>query len=160
MRNFDWSVVPGYTISLITFQKFSVSRRCSIIYLEERSWSEHISFYFFKRIFLFLLLYLLHILIDWKMNKSEQDIMIRQTIVNRKVKFIFTLCGIWPGISCVLFYRMFWIITMTIAISYLLSYLLAHIYTAELMDLIDCLCLMLAHIKVISKCFIFWLNQK
>ncbi|EFN71820.1 Odorant receptor 2a [Camponotus floridanus] len=49
---------------------------------------------------------------------------------------------------------------MTIAISYLLSYLLAHLYTAELMDLIDCLCLMLAHIKVISKCFIFWLNQK
>ncbi|XP_019882086.1 odorant receptor 4 [Camponotus floridanus] len=94
------------------------------------------------------------------MSKNEQDIMIPQNILNRKVKFIFTLCGIWPGISCVLFYRMFWIITMTIAISYLLSYLLAHLYTAELMDLIDCLCLMLAHIKVISKCFIFWLNQK
>jgi len=160
MRNFDWSVVPRYTIYLIIFQNFPVLRRCSIIYLKERSWSEHTSFYFSKCIFLFLLLYLLYILIDHKMSKNEQDIMIPQNILNRKVKFIFTLCGIWPGISCVLFYRMFWIITMTIAISYLLSYLLSHLYTAELMDLIDCLCLMLAHIKVISKCFIFWLNQK
>ncbi|CAL1674353.1 unnamed protein product [Lasius platythorax] len=40
------------------------------------------------------------------------------------------------------------------------SYLLTHMYSAELLDLIDCLCLILAHTKVIFKCFVFWLNQR
>ncbi|KAL6429646.1 hypothetical protein ACFW04_007519 [Cataglyphis niger] len=86
--------------------------------------------------------------------------MVRQSTFNRTVKFMLTLCGIWPGASCILFYRMFWIITMTIALLCNYSYLLTHMYFAELVDLMDCLCIILAHSKVIIKCIIFWLNQR
>ncbi|XP_014480030.1 PREDICTED: odorant receptor 4-like [Dinoponera quadriceps] len=86
--------------------------------------------------------------------------MARRSTLNRTLKFMFVLFGIWPGMSCVVVCRIFWVVTLAFVEYCHYHYFLTHIYTAELLDLMDCLCSFLAHAKVLIKFILFWLNQQ
>ncbi|XP_011631566.2 odorant receptor 13a-like [Pogonomyrmex barbatus] len=86
--------------------------------------------------------------------------MTRRSTFNRTLKFMLILCGIWPGQSCVLFCRIFWIVSLTVTLFCHYRYFLTHIYSAEILDLMDCLSSFLAYSKIIVKFFVFWLNQR
>ncbi|KAF3054635.1 Odorant receptor 049 [Nylanderia fulva] len=83
-----------------------------------------------------------------------------KSTINRTIELIFTLFGIWPGISCVLLCRIFWIISIIIVQFYHYRYFLTHFYTDDLFELMDCLSSFLAYTKVMIKFTIFWLNQR
>nr|XP_012219942.1 PREDICTED: odorant receptor 4-like [Linepithema humile] len=70
-----------------------------------------------------------------------------------------TFYGILPGISCVLFCRIFWIVTIILCQFYHYRYLSTHFYSGDLFNLMDCLSSLLAYAKVMSKFIVFWLNQ-
>ncbi|XP_011147090.2 odorant receptor 4-like [Harpegnathos saltator] len=86
--------------------------------------------------------------------------MIRRSTINRTIEFMFTLFGIWPGASCVLLRRAFWIVTIVIVQYCHYRYLLTHFYSDDLFNLMDCLSSLLAYAKVMSKLVMFWLNQR
>ncbi|XP_032669913.1 uncharacterized protein LOC116843555 [Odontomachus brunneus] len=86
--------------------------------------------------------------------------MIRKNTINRTLKFMFILFGIWPGMSGVLLCRVFWVVSLVFVGYCHYHYFVTHIYTAELLDLMDCLCSFLAYIKVLIKFIMFWLNQQ
>ncbi|EZA57534.1 hypothetical protein X777_02069, partial [Ooceraea biroi] len=85
--------------------------------------------------------------------------MLRKSTLNRTIKFLLILFGIWPGTSYILVCRGFWIITIGFIEFCHYRYFVTHIYSAELLDLIDCTCSFLAHAKVLIKFIVFWLNQ-
>ncbi|XP_020289087.1 odorant receptor 4-like [Pseudomyrmex gracilis] len=86
--------------------------------------------------------------------------MARKSTLNRTLRFVLTLCGIWPDASYVLLYRTFWIVTTTMILFCHYRYFLTHVYSAKLVDLMDCVSSFLAFSKVIIKCALFWLNQR
>ncbi|XP_032669867.1 odorant receptor 13a-like isoform X2 [Odontomachus brunneus] len=86
--------------------------------------------------------------------------MIRKNTINHTLKFLFILFGIWPGMPAVLLCRVFWVVSLVFVGYCHYHYLVTHIYTAELLDLMDCLCSFLAYTKVLIKFSIFWLNQQ
>ncbi|XP_011263780.2 odorant receptor 4 [Camponotus floridanus] len=86
--------------------------------------------------------------------------MIRNSSINRTIEVLFTLFGIWPGTSCILLCRIFWIISIIIVQFYHYQYLLTHFYSDDLFNLMDCLSSFLAYTKVMTKFIAFWLNQR
>jgi len=70
------------------------------------------------------------------------------------------LCDIWPSVMCNPFCRIYWIITIAFIQFCYYRYFITHIYSAELLDLVDYLCSFLGNIKVIIKLIVFWLNQR
>ncbi|XP_071643033.1 odorant receptor 45a-like isoform X1 [Temnothorax longispinosus] len=83
----------------------------------------------------------------------------RRTI-NRMMQLMLIMFGYWPGISCVLFYRMFWMTTLAITEYFHCQYLVMHFRFHNLFNLMDCLSSFLAFIKLFSKLLIFWLKQR
>ncbi|XP_071642877.1 uncharacterized protein [Temnothorax longispinosus] len=83
----------------------------------------------------------------------------RRTI-NRTVQLMLIMFGYWPGISCVVLYRVFWMIMVGITEFCHCHYLVVHFRFHNLFDLMDCLTSFLAFIKLFSKLFIFWLKQR
>ncbi|XP_071569013.1 odorant receptor 10-like [Temnothorax nylanderi] len=86
--------------------------------------------------------------------------MTNRRTINRTVELMLTMFGYWPGISCVLFYRMFWMITLAITEYFHCQYLVMHFRFHNLFDLMDCLSSFLAFIKMSFRLFIFWLKQR
>lgn len=86
--------------------------------------------------------------------------MIRQNPLNRTMKFMLTWNGIWPGASCVLFWRMFFIVLITFAQYFQYRYFVIHMHTATLWDFMECLSIVLAHSKVLFKLVMLWFNQR
>ncbi|XP_032669916.1 uncharacterized protein LOC116843557 [Odontomachus brunneus] len=86
--------------------------------------------------------------------------MMRRSTLNRTLKYMFILFGIWPDMSYVLVCRVFWIVSIVFVEYCHYRYFLTHIYTAELLDLVDCLCSFLACSKVFFKFILFWLKQR
>ncbi|EGI58898.1 Putative odorant receptor 92a, partial [Acromyrmex echinatior] len=87
-------------------------------------------------------------------------IMTRKSTLNHTLKFMLTLCGIWPGTSYVLPCRIFWIVSLTITLFCHYRYFLTHVHSAEILDLMDCLSSFLAYSKIIIKFLVFWLNER
>lgn len=85
--------------------------------------------------------------------------MVRQNPLNRTMKFMLTLSGAWPDQSCVLFWRMFFIVSVIIAQYCHYRYFVIHMHSATLSDFVDCLAVVVAHFKVLFKCAVLWLNQ-
>ncbi|XP_025262843.1 odorant receptor 4-like [Camponotus floridanus] len=79
---------------------------------------------------------------------------------NRTLKFMLIFCGVWPGVSCIVLYRTCWIITVTFILFCHYRYFLTHVYSAELLDLMDCMSSFFAYSKVIIKFAVFWFNQQ
>ncbi|XP_018401504.1 PREDICTED: odorant receptor 4-like [Cyphomyrmex costatus] len=80
--------------------------------------------------------------------------------INRTVELMLTMFGVWPGISCVIFYRVFWMITLAIDQFFHYSYFVTHFHLDNLFDLMDCLSSFLAHVKLTVKLIIFSLKQR
>ncbi|KAF3054638.1 Odorant receptor 284 [Nylanderia fulva] len=77
--------------------------------------------------------------------------MIRKSTLNRTLKFMLTLCGVWPGVPCIVLCRICWIITVIFILFCHYRYFLTHIHSAKLMDLMDCMSSFFAYAKVIIK---------
>ncbi|XP_025073194.1 odorant receptor 13a-like [Pogonomyrmex barbatus] len=86
--------------------------------------------------------------------------MIRKNTPNNTSKFMLTLCGIWPGASCVSLFRILWVILTGVSAFFHCRYFASHIYSAEIMDLMECLSTLIAHTKIMFKFFVFWFNQR
>ncbi|XP_029662713.1 odorant receptor 13a-like [Formica exsecta] len=86
--------------------------------------------------------------------------MTRKNTINRTLKLMLTLCGIWPGTSCVIICRAYWIIALTIDIICHYRYLLLHLHSSNLFDLMDCFSSFLTQVKFMTKLIIFWLNEQ
>ncbi|XP_014480031.1 PREDICTED: odorant receptor 4-like [Dinoponera quadriceps] len=89
-----------------------------------------------------------------------KKIIARRSTLNRTLKFMFVLFGIWPGMSYVLACRVFWVSTLAFIEYCHYHYFLTHIYTAEFLNLMDCMCSFLAYGKVLIKFILFWFNQQ
>lgn len=97
---------------------------------------------------------------------SEEDLMkniqvnARKSTINRTIKILLTILGIWPEASCVTFLRIFWFITLGVVQISQYQYLLSHFYSSDVFDLMDCFSSSLAFIKFFFKMLIFWWNQR
>ncbi|XP_070512758.1 uncharacterized protein [Cardiocondyla obscurior] len=86
--------------------------------------------------------------------------MIRQDPLDRIMRFMLTLSGILPGASCVLFWKMYIVVSLIFRLYNIYLYVTNRINTITLWDLMECLSVLLAHSKVIFKCLVFWINQQ
>lgn len=93
-------------------------------------------------------------------NEEKKEIMARKSTPNSTLKFMLTLCSIWPGTPYVLLCRVFWFVSLTAILFCHYRYFFMHIHSAELLDLMDCLSSFFAYSKIIIKFFVFWLNQR
>ncbi|XP_011694590.1 PREDICTED: odorant receptor 4-like [Wasmannia auropunctata] len=86
--------------------------------------------------------------------------MARKSTFNFTLKVLLTLSGIWPGTPYVLLCRIYWIVSMTVVLFWHYRWFLTHVQTAKILDLMECLSSILAYTKVITKCVVFWLNER
>ncbi|KAL6254500.1 hypothetical protein P5V15_014553 [Pogonomyrmex californicus] len=86
--------------------------------------------------------------------------MTNKRTINRTVELMLTMFGVWPDISCVVFYRVFWMITLAINQFFHYRYFVTHFHVDNLFDLMDCLSSFLAHVKLTVKLIIFSLKQR
>ncbi|XP_028044840.2 odorant receptor 4 [Monomorium pharaonis] len=86
--------------------------------------------------------------------------MTRKSTINRTLKLMLTLCGIWPGTSCVIICRAYWIIALATDEICHYRYLLMHLHSNDLFDLMDCFSSFLTQVKFSIKLIIFWLNER
>ncbi|KAL0134032.1 hypothetical protein PUN28_001135 [Cardiocondyla obscurior] len=80
--------------------------------------------------------------------------------INRTVELMLIMFGVWPGISCVILYRVFWLITLAINEFLHYQYFVTHFHFDNLFNLMDCLSSFLAHVKLTVKLIIFSLKQR
>jgi len=80
--------------------------------------------------------------------------------INRTIELMLAMFGIWPGIPCVIIYRMFWIITLAINEFLHYYYFVTNLHSDNLFNLMDCLSSFLAHVKLTMKIIIFSLKQR
>jgi len=93
-------------------------------------------------------------------SRERQKIMGSKRTINRTVELMLTMFGVWPGISCVPLYRVFWMITLAIDEFFHYRYFVTHFHFDNLFDLMDCLSSFLAHVKLTAKLIIFSLKQR
>ncbi|KAL0134045.1 hypothetical protein PUN28_001140 [Cardiocondyla obscurior] len=86
--------------------------------------------------------------------------MTRKSTINRTLKLMLTLCGIWPGTSCVIICRVYWIIALATDEICHYRYLLMHSHSHDLFDLMDCFSSFLTQVKFSIKLIIFWANER
>ncbi|KAF3054407.1 Odorant receptor 351 [Nylanderia fulva] len=86
--------------------------------------------------------------------------MTRKSTINRTLQLMLTLCGVWPGTSCVIICRVYWIIALAIDNICHYRYLLLHLHTSDLFDLMDCFSSFLTQVKYMTKLIIFWWNER
>lgn len=80
--------------------------------------------------------------------------------INRTVELMLTMFGVWPGMSCVLIYRVFWLVTLAISEFFHYRYMVTHLNLDNLFGLMDCLSSFLAHVKLTAKLLIFSWKQR
>lgn len=86
--------------------------------------------------------------------------MTRKSTINRTLKLMLTLCGVWPGTSCVIICRAYWIIALATDEFCHYQYLLMHLHSNDLFDLMDCFSSFLTQVKFMIKLIIFWMNER
>lgn len=80
--------------------------------------------------------------------------------INRTVELMLTMFGVWPGVSCVVLNRAFWLVTLVINQYLHYWYFVTHFRVENLFDLMDCLSSLLAHVKLTFKLIVFSLKQR
>ncbi|XP_025164027.1 odorant receptor 4-like [Harpegnathos saltator] len=83
-----------------------------------------------------------------------------KSTISRIVKCLLILYGIWPDTSCIMFCKVFWSISLTIIQFWHYQYLLAHFYSNDIFDLMDCLSTFVGYFKLLIKIIVFWWNQQ
>ncbi|XP_032669892.1 uncharacterized protein LOC116843539 [Odontomachus brunneus] len=90
----------------------------------------------------------------------NNKIMARKSTINRIVRYLLILFGIWPDVSCMMFCRVFWSISLAILVVCHYQYLLTHLDSNDLSDLMDCFSAFVGYIKLIFKFIVFWWNER
>ncbi|XP_071642913.1 odorant receptor 13a-like isoform X2 [Temnothorax longispinosus] len=80
--------------------------------------------------------------------------------INRTVELMLTVFGVWPGISCVLPYRVFWVTTLAVNQFLHYRYFVTHFHFDNIFDLMDCMSSFLEFVKLMFKLIIFSLKQR
>ncbi|XP_072750604.1 odorant receptor 4-like [Anoplolepis gracilipes] len=93
-------------------------------------------------------------------SKKRYKVMTRKSTINRTTQFVLILFGIWPNISCVMFCRIFWAVTIAIVLLCHYLYFWTYYHSNDMFDLMDCFSSFLGFFKLMIKCIFFWLNQR
>ncbi|XP_019699032.2 odorant receptor 4-like [Harpegnathos saltator] len=83
-----------------------------------------------------------------------------KSTISRIVKCLLILYGIWPNIPCITFCKIFWSISFIIIQVWHYQYFLAHFYSNDIFDLMDCLGTFIGYFKLSIKIIVFWWNQQ
>ncbi|XP_025164026.1 odorant receptor 4-like [Harpegnathos saltator] len=83
-----------------------------------------------------------------------------QSTISHTVKCLLILHGIWPDTSCITLCKVFWSVSLTIIQFWHYKYLLAHFYSNDIFDLMDCLSTFIGYFKLLIKIIVFWWNQQ
>ncbi|XP_050458063.1 odorant receptor 13a-like [Cataglyphis hispanica] len=86
--------------------------------------------------------------------------MTRKNTINSIIMLILPLYGIWPGRPITLINRVLWMIATGFVKFCHCLYILAHFNSQNFFNLIDCLCSILSHAKLVIKLLAFWINQR
>ncbi|XP_025164031.1 uncharacterized protein LOC105187789 isoform X2 [Harpegnathos saltator] len=86
--------------------------------------------------------------------------MTRESTISRAVEMLLPLYGVWPGRWCVVIFRVFWVVSVMFIIFCHYRYFVSHASIKNFFDLVDCLSSFLAHVKVIMKFIMFWINER
>ncbi|XP_025073197.1 odorant receptor 4-like [Pogonomyrmex barbatus] len=86
--------------------------------------------------------------------------MTRNSTINRTLKFILCLFGIWPDMSCAILCRTFWAITAIIFIICQYRYLSLYFRTDDIFELVDCISSFVWYFKLMGKLIFFSINQR
>ncbi|XP_036141351.1 odorant receptor 13a isoform X2 [Monomorium pharaonis] len=80
--------------------------------------------------------------------------------INRAIEIPLRIFGIWPGSSYIPFCRLFWTIAIAATQSFQYRYVIKHLYTVDLSDLMECLGATLSFTQFFFKIINFWVNQR
>ncbi|XP_024891693.1 odorant receptor 4-like isoform X2 [Temnothorax curvispinosus] len=80
--------------------------------------------------------------------------------INRTLQLMLIMFGYWPGISCALLNRVFWMIIIGITEFGHCLYFVMHFRLHNLFNLMDCVSSFLAVIKLFTRLFTLWLKQR
>ncbi|EFN81413.1 Odorant receptor 2a [Harpegnathos saltator] len=86
--------------------------------------------------------------------------MARRSTINRTLQLMLTVCGVWPTTSGIAICRAYWVIALGIDEVCHYRYLLLHLHSNDLFDLMDCFSSFLTQVKFSTKLIIFWWNQR
>ncbi|KAF3054592.1 Odorant receptor 211 [Nylanderia fulva] len=86
--------------------------------------------------------------------------MTRKSTISPVIMFMLPWFGVWPGRSIILINRLFWIVTLAFIGFCHYLYVSTHLNSENFFNLVDCLCSFLAHVKVLIKLVMFWINQQ
>lgn len=92
-------------------------------------------------------------------DKSKNTI--RKNTISRVAVVTLPVFGVWPEyVSCAIICRVFWLVTLAFIMLCHIRYFMSHMTAERFYDLVDCLCSFLAHVKVIMKFVMFWINER
>ncbi|XP_015185285.1 PREDICTED: odorant receptor 85b-like [Polistes dominula] len=84
----------------------------------------------------------------------------RENSICSPVEFGLRLIGLWPNYAYAMIHRIFWTITMIFVLFFECVYVVKHIKTDELPDLMDSLTITLSNGLLFCKLIILWLNDR
>ncbi|XP_014480075.1 PREDICTED: odorant receptor 4-like [Dinoponera quadriceps] len=84
----------------------------------------------------------------------------RKSTINCTIKFLLIVLGIWPDTLSVTFSRIFWSISLGALEVCQYRYLLTHLYSSDVFELMDCFGAFIGFVKFSFKISIFWWNQR
>jgi len=93
-------------------------------------------------------------------REKQQGIIMHNSTINRILKSMLILCGIWPGTTSVVICRVYWVIALAIDEICHYRYLLFHFHSNDLFDLMDCFSSFLTQMKFTTKLIVFWWNEQ
>ncbi|KAI4495922.1 hypothetical protein M0802_008137 [Mischocyttarus mexicanus] len=85
---------------------------------------------------------------------------IRENSISSPIEFGLRLIGLWPNYAYAMIHRIFWTITMIFVLFFECVYVVKHIKTDELPDLMDSLTITLSNGLLFFKLIILWFNDR
>nr|XP_050864276.1 uncharacterized protein LOC127070402 isoform X3 [Vespula vulgaris] len=80
--------------------------------------------------------------------------------INQLVEFSLRLIGLWPGYSYVIVHRFLWVITMCLILFFQYWYIVIHLTSGDLPDLMDCLSITMSNSVFFIKLIILWMKNR
>ncbi|KAL2738912.1 odorant receptor 63a-like isoform X2 [Vespula squamosa] len=86
--------------------------------------------------------------------------MLKEKSISAPIEFGLRLIGLWPNYTYAIFHRIIWTITMIFVLFFEYVYVVMHIKTDELPDLMDSLTITLSNSLLFVKLIILWFNDR
>ncbi|KAF7384496.1 hypothetical protein HZH68_014108 [Vespula germanica] len=86
--------------------------------------------------------------------------MLNEKSISAPIEFGLRLIGLWPNYTYAIFHRILWTITMIFVLFFEYVYVVMHIKTDELPDLMDSLTITLSNSLLFVKLIILWFNDR